>query len=311
MYTFDKRTVDSAGAFMVGELERLDKTLHAPLTSVTWNRDIDLRSDVTIADEASSFTNSSFGAAGGVNPGGKNWVGKNSTQIAGIALDIDKTAQPLRLWAMELGFSIPELAAAEQLGRPIDAQKYEGLRLKHNMDTDEMVYVGDSLVGATGLCNHAGITPEGVTTTWATATGDQILDDVNGLVEETWKAAGYAVCPTHLLLAPRKFALLSRPITAAGSMSIMEYISTQCISNAINGQPLKIHPVKWLTGRGAGGVDRAVAYTKGEQFVRFPMVPLQRTPVENRSLYQITTYFGRLGELEFVYPETVGYADGM
>ena len=150
-----------------------------------------------------------------------------------------------------------------------------------------------------------------MTTSWETATPVQILEDFNGLIEETWKASGYAVCPSHMLVAPRKFSMLSRPISDAGSMSILEYVRTQCISNAINGKPLEVHPVKWLTGRGPGGVDRAVAYTKGEQFVRFPMVPLQRTPVENRSLYQITTYFGRLGELEFVYPETVGYADGM
>ena len=52
MFTFDRRTIDSSGAFLVGELERLDKTLHAPLSSVTWGRDIDLREDVTIADES-------------------------------------------------------------------------------------------------------------------------------------------------------------------------------------------------------------------------------------------------------------------
>lgn len=56
MMTFDSRTIDSAGAFLVGELERLDQRMHEPLASVTWSRDIDLRSDVSIADETSSFT---------------------------------------------------------------------------------------------------------------------------------------------------------------------------------------------------------------------------------------------------------------
>ena len=58
--TFDAQTVDSTGAFLLGELERLDQTMHDPLVSVTWGRDIDLRSDVSIADETSSFTNSSL-----------------------------------------------------------------------------------------------------------------------------------------------------------------------------------------------------------------------------------------------------------
>jgi hypothetical protein len=45
--------VDSTGAFLIGELERLDQTLHMPLAAVTWSRDIDLREDVTLADEFS------------------------------------------------------------------------------------------------------------------------------------------------------------------------------------------------------------------------------------------------------------------
>jgi hypothetical protein len=44
-------TIDSAGSFLIGELERLDQTLHDPLVAATWGRDVDLREDVTIADE--------------------------------------------------------------------------------------------------------------------------------------------------------------------------------------------------------------------------------------------------------------------
>ena len=54
-----------------------------------------------------------------------------------------------------------------------------------------------------------------------------------------------------------------------------------------------------------------VAYTKDPTYVRFPMVPLTRTPLEYRGVYQLTTYYGKLGEVEFVYPETVGYAAGI
>src|SRR5580704_1157212 len=63
--THDGRTCDSTGAFLVGELERLDQMMHLPLASVTWSRDIDLRQDVTIADEVSSFTTTTFGSPGG------------------------------------------------------------------------------------------------------------------------------------------------------------------------------------------------------------------------------------------------------
>jgi hypothetical protein len=37
-----------------------------------------------------------------------------------------------------------ELESAAKLGRPIDDQKLQALHLKHQMDTDEQVYVGDA-----------------------------------------------------------------------------------------------------------------------------------------------------------------------
>lgn len=311
MYTYDKRTIDAAGAFLIGELERLDKTLHMPLVSVTWGRDIDLRSDVTLADESSSFTNSFFAAAGGIRTTGKNWVGPDSTAISGIAVNIAKTIQPMRLWGMELGYTVKELAAAEQVGRPLDTQKHDGLKLKHQMDIDEMVYIGDTDVSATGLCNNPAVAPANVGASWATATPRQILEDINALLNQAWQQSGFAMLPTHLLLPPLAMARLTQPISEAGTKSILQYVREECLSNTVNGRLLEINPVKWLTGRGVGGTNRMVAYTKGEQFVRYPLVPMQRTPLEYRGLYQLTTYYASLGEVEFVYPETVAYCDGL
>ncbi len=323
--TFDSRTVDSTGAFLVGELERLDPTLHDPLVSFTWSRDVDLREDVTIADEVSSFTNSSFAAAGGVNPTGKAWIGKDTNAITGIALDIGRTAQPLFLWGMEISYTIPELESAQKLGRPIDVSKLDGLKLKHNMDTDEMVYVGDTSLSRTGLVNHANVTNvaavangAGGTPQWSTKDPDEILADVNELLSSVWEASAWAVMPTELRLPPLQYSyLVSQKVSSAGNVSILKFLQENNLAGA-NGQPLNIQPLKWLIGRGVGGtpgvlntVDRMVAYTKTQDKIRYPMVPLQRTPLEWRSIFHITTYFGRLGVIEVVYPETVGYRDGI
>ena len=310
--TFDARTVDSTGAFLLGELERLDQTMHDPLVSVTWGRDIDLRSDVSIADETSSFTNSSFAAAGGPSPSGKSWVGKNTDAIAGIALDIGKTAQPLTLWATQIGWTIPELESAKAVGRPVDSQKYAGLLLKHQMDTDEQVYIGDEVIGVEGLLNSSKVGATNVNVTWATATPQQILDDVNLVLNNAWLASGFAVCPDKLLLPPVQFSLLtSRIVSEAGNISVLEFLKLNSLSNSVNGRPLDIQPSKWCVKRGVGNTDRMMCYTQSENRVRFPMVPLQRTPIEYRDLRQLTTYFGRLGAVEWVYPETAYYADGL
>jgi len=309
--TYDAQTVSAAGAFLEGELERLDPRMHAPLVSVTWGRDIDLREDVSISDEATSFLNTSF-AAPGANPTGKNWIGDATNVIPGISLGLKKTVLPLRPWGMELGYTIFELERAQVLGRPIDAQKLEGIRLKNQMDIDEMVYIGDVEMGATGLVNNAAVTPGSITSEWdADTTPEEMLDDINALIEATWQQAAYAVCPTHVLLPPLKFAALTKPVSAAGTVSILQYVAENSLSNRINGKPLEINPLKWLTGCGTANKDRMVAYAKGQEYVRYPLVPLQRTPLQYKGVSQICVYFGLLGEVEIVYPETVGYADGL
>lgn len=330
LMTFDQRTIDGAGAFLNGELERLDQTLHLPLVTYTWMRDIDLREDVSNADEFSSFTNSSFASAPGITGkggalSGKSWAGKNTTAITGISLDIGKTASPLTIWAEEIQWSLPELASAEKLGRPIDTQKYEGLKLKWNMDADAQVYGGDADMSFYGLFNSPNVTAAAValgasgSRLWSQKTPNEILNDVNSLLSATWAASGYAVIPDQLRLPPDQYNyILSTIVSNAGNDSIMTFLKRNNLMKESMGTDLNIQPVKWLVGMATGGTigtadghNRMVAYNKQVNYVRFPMTLLQRTPIEPRGLYQLTTYWNRFGVVEFVYPTTVQYADGI
>lgn len=311
MFTIDKATADAAGVFLVGELERLDQTLNLPLVSYKWSRDMPLRSDVSIADELSSFTNTDLAAAGGINPNGKNWIGKNSTAIPTTTLYIEKTAQPLTLWGMELGWTLPELASAQQLGRPVDAQKYDAMQLKWNMDVDEQVYVGDSDLGITGLLTLNQIPPIAAAGAWtATTDPDVIVQDINLLLSAAWVSSGYAMCPRKVGMAPELFGLLaSKKVSSAGNISVLEYVKINCIAFQENGEPLEIVSMKWASKRGAAGAHRLVAYTQDEKYLRFPLVPLLNTPLEYRGIYQLTTYYGRVGQVETPYGNTIAYLD--
>jgi hypothetical protein len=333
------RTIDSTGAFLVGELERLDMTLHDPLASVTWGRDIDLREDVTIADEVSSFTVSTYGISSGLGTGqgimtGKNWMGKNTNQIANVSVDIAKLTQPLTPWAVELSYTILELESAAKLGRPVDQQKYEGLQLKHQMDIDEMVYVGDTTLSALGLVNNttggnpvgynASVATVGGNTTWSAkilaGNYDAVTADVNTLLYNTWSNSGFTIVPSRLLLPPFDFGLIStQKVSSAGNVSILKYIQENNILTTSGRGKLEIFPCKWCqgvasggtVGTGGAGYDRMVAYTKDKKRVRFPMTMLQRTPVQYDGMFHKTTYFCRFGVVEMPYSITVGYSNGL
>jgi hypothetical protein len=327
-------TFDSTGAFLVGELERLDMTFHGPLVAVSWQRDIDLREDVTTADDASSFTLTTFGAAPGAGgPAGVgqgiSWAGRNTTQATGVSIDISKTVYPLIPWSMEIAFTVFELESAAKLGRPVDEQKFKALQTKHQMDVDQLVYYGDGQTqtsGASGMLNNTLMTntnnlPNGVSgfSQWVNKSPQEILADVNSALTSVWAASAWAVTPRRILIPPNQFGYISTTlISLAGSMSILRYIVENNLLTGTGQGELEILPLKWLIGLGSGGtlgttgtVDRMFVYTKNKDFVRYPMTLIQRTPVQYDGMYHKSTYYCKLGQVEEVYPETVGAFDGL
>ena len=312
------KTFDSTLAYYVNQLDNLDKKLYEPLFSVTWGRDIKLRTGITMANESTSFIRSTIGAVGTQNATGKPWISPNTTTLPGVSINGERVTLPLRLLGQEVSYSSVELERSQLLGQPIDAQKFNALNTIYQMATDEMIYVGDSAVGAEGLVNStlvtSGSVPNGTggSPLWTNKTPDEILKDVNDMITAAWQASGFAVCPDKLLLPPAQFAYISsQKISTAGNVSILTFLEDNSISLRVNGRKLDIQPLKWLTGRGTGGADRMVAYTNDEERVRFPMVPIRRETPYYLGIKFNAPYIWAFGEVEFVYPETAVYRDGI
>lgn len=327
---FDGRVVDSTGALLIGELERLDQTMHQPLMSVSWQRDIDLRTDVTIADDVSSFTLSTFASQGGLGTGngignGKSWAGKKSDQVATVGIDIAKVVNPLTIWLNEIAYTLVELESAAKTGRPIDEQKYAALKAKNQMDIDEQVYIGDTALAVTGMLNNALVSktnlPNGAqnSPTWALKNADEILADVNAALTTVWANSSWAVLPTRILIPPAQFGQIStQKVSLAGNVSVLKYILDNNITTQKGGGQLEIEPLKWCIGSGQGGTvgtlgtgDRMAVYSKEKDYVRFPMTTMGRTPLQYDSIWQKASYYQKLGVVEVVYPDTMGYFDGL
>jgi len=335
----DNRYADTSGAFLVGELERIDMTQHDPLFSVSYDRDVPLRDDVTLGDEVSSFTQSTFGTPSGPGTGStvgqkRSFIGKKSTQLPEMEVDIAKSEVPLLPWGEGIAYSLPELTSAAQIGRPIDQQKMTALDKEYQLQTDAQVYLGWTGNSTFGLINNTNqVTPTNFAngaaggpqwmphTGYAGKTSAEILTDLATLAYTPWAASGFAVKPNRIGLDPQNFNYIRiQPATTAGSKSILQYFLESY--NMEQDTPLRIVSIKWLTGAGAGGTllqqgttNRAVAWHRydGEWQnapVRFPMTLLARTPIQYDGLWHKFYKWGRMGACEFVYPETVCYMDG-
>ncbi len=312
------KTFDSTLAYFVNQLDNLDRKLYEPLYNVTWGRDINLRTGITMANESTSFIRSNIGGIGTQNAQGKPWISPNTTTLPGVSVNGERVVLPLRLLGQEISYTSVELERSQLIGQPIDTQKFDAMNIMYQMNTDEMVYVGDTDVGAKGLLNSSLVTSGAVangaagTPAWATKTPDEILKDVNDMVTAAWQASGFAVCPDKVLLPPAQFAYISsQKVSTAGNVSILQFLEDNSIALRVNGRKLEIQPVKWLTGRGASGADRMVAYTNQEDKVRFPMVPVRRETPYYLGIKFNAPYIWAFGEVEFLYPETVIYRDGI
>lgn len=311
-------------SYYINQLDNFDRTLNEPLVDVTWGRDIKLRTGVTMANESTSFVRNTYGQIGTMSATGMPFISQNSNTLPNISVDGERIIAPMRLLGTEISYTSIELERSQATNQPIDTQKLTALNQMYQQYTDQMVYVGSTEVGAKGLINSSLVTSTTVSTKaaggteWVTAAGvpnatpAECLADVNALLDAAWKASGYAICPDKLILPPADYSYItSQLVSSAGSVSIMKFLQDNSISNAINGRPLDIVPVKFATGAGAGGTNRMIAYTNNESRVRFPLVPMRRETTYFSGINYNAPYVWAFGEVEFVYPETVLYADGV
>lgn len=312
MITFDQYTADTAGSFLIQQLTKYDWTTNDPLVNITWDRDVPRRGDVTIVDDFAAYILNLVASGGNISPGGKSWSGKQSTAIAGPAVDVAPIINPVHQWAQLPAWSMRELYQSQFLGRPLDMAKLDAVRLKFEMDSDEQVYIGDTEVGATGLANDPRVTVTNAAFTFAGGTPDQVLAVINTALQAAQAASGFARTPTKIIIPYTRLSqLVSRRVGDAASNSIWWYLSRNSIAMAVNGRILEIVGVKWLETAGVGGTTRMIVYTDDKKFVQFPRVELMQLPIQPRGFDQILPIMGALGVVEIRYPETVLYVDGV
>ncbi|MBI0016378.1 MULTISPECIES: major capsid family protein [Commensalibacter] len=317
--TYDTSRVqvnDSNGVYLISQLEKYDYILHQPLQYCSWSRDIDLREDITVAHQLSSFSRSKFGLTGGTEASGSGipWFGDESTAIPSASVDTEKVTLPIRDVVYNLKYSELELQRSKETGQPIDQQKLAAIQSAHQMNIDHMVYMGaPEWDKAYGLTNHADVSVGNSTIKWDTADAKAIQDSILDGMSQTWKASAFRVPPSHILVPPKLFNKLNITVSAAGTMSILEYIKKNNVyTQSMNGAPLNIYPVKWLDAEVRKNKEnRIVFYTKDQNYVRYPMTPLQASTLSVSNLIYSLCYYCTLGQVEIVYPDTVSYMDGV
>lgn len=305
-------------AFLIGELEKQDPTLYAPLTSTTYPRDIYIETGGGFVD----FTSNYFVGYSTSSPNANGLIGGQSTAIPVMQADISKDVQKVYTWAHILKVPYIDEKKLAQIGRNLEQILDDGIKLNYNKTLDSMAYTGFADVGSYGLVNNPNVATSVVavgasaSTIWVNKTPDEVLVDVNDMINDSWVASEYDLSGmiNHILIPPENFAyIVTAKVSAAGNMSILQYLMENNIAK-YNGINLQIFPSRWCKGAGIGGTNRMVGYVNNRNRTRFNLpVPIMRalTQPSVTDMAYLTSYVAQMGETVFLYLQPPQYRDGI
>ena len=311
--------------FLQSELEKLDPKVREPLTSVTWARDMGVKTGGGWVD----YTSTQFVDYGISGPDTYSQTANETTAIPIVQANLTKDYWRTFQFQNIMKVNFIDLQKAQTAGRSFDDLLDKGIRLNWNKYLDRITYQGPT-AQAPGLINNPNIAASSLaavgnlngytnTTRWAGKSPQQILNDVNALQIATWSASQYDVTgmANHILVPPADFALLLQPLTIGGVASggsLLKYLLENNIG-VTQGVELMIFPSRWCIGAGTGGVDRMVGYVNDEDRVYLDVtVPVSRIMTQASVLMggaYLTLYAGQVGQVKFLYTQPAAYYDGI
>ena len=312
--TMDAAGIASGMAFLTSELEKRDPLIRKPLTSVTYPRDIVVKSGGGWVDYVSAQA-VGYGITGGSGGSPVQAGGSNGLPI--VQANLEKGLYKAHTFAAALRVMWVDMQKANYIGRSLDQLLQDGMRMAYDKHMDQNVYTGMEEYGSTGLVNNPDVAETSVTGgTWATKTKEQILADINSALTEVWAAAEYDedAMPNHILLPYEQYTyIMNTMVTDLATETILDYVLKNNVA-AKNGKSLYIGATRWCKGAGTGGADRMVVYVNHERFLQVEeLVPLARVmsqPNATEFCYD-TAYAANLSEVELFYPQTMAYFDGI
>jgi len=317
-FMMDAAAISGGMAFLVGELEKRDEQLHEPLTSITWPRDIPVKTGGGWSDSVSVF-DFSYASSGGSDDG---LMGAESNDLPIIQADIGKASVPTLMWGHILMIPLIDQQRLQKIGRNLDDVMTKGLHLVHDKKLDESTYLGFPKHKTYGLVNDPNIPTVTVAagaaggTTWAEKTPDEILADVNRAQLGTWAASEYDLSgmANHILIPPQDYAhIVHTKVGVTGDKSILQFLLENNIGKN-QGVDLVIAPCRWCEGVGTGNTNRMVSYANNIDRVRFDItVPLQRllTQASAAHMAYLTPYVTQFTPVQWIYRQHAMYLDGI
>lgn len=305
-------TVDDGWAFYVSQLAHLESKIYeARYTNINYMEIIPV--NTSVPEYVDNWDYISYDA---VTMG--KFIGSSADDLPKVGLQASKSSVPLGYAGISFDYSLDELRKSQQLRIPIDTSKGAMAARGAQEQMQKVAYFGDSSRGMTGLFNNPNVALDNSTTDWSTATGQEIIDDMNGLFIKVWVDSANVHVPNTLVLDSTRYATISsRRMDSGTDTTILEFFMANNLYTSLTGQRPRVVPRLQATaaelarnGISNGGKDRMVAYELNEDNLSLVNnIPFRALAPQTKGLNIQVPCEYKFSGTEVRYPFSMAYRD--
>jgi hypothetical protein len=305
-------TIDDGWGFYISQLAQLESKIYeAKYTNINFMELIPV--DTNYPEWADNWDYISYDA---VTLG--KFIGSSADDLPKVGLQANKSSVPIGYAGNAYDYSLDELRKSQQLRIPIDSTKGRMAFRGAQEHTQKVAYFGDAARNMGGLFNNANLALDNSTTDWNTATGQKIIDDMNGLFIKVWIDSANVHVPNVLVLDSARYAQISSKRMDSGTdTTILEFFMANNLYTSMTGQRPRVVPRLQLTaaelaanGVSNGNKDRMMAFElNDENLSMVNPIPWRSLAPQTKGLSIEVPCEYKISGVEFRYPFSGAYRD--
>lgn len=236
-----------------------------------------------------------------------------STAIPRADIKGSESTQVIRSVVNAYGYSILENRAAMMAKTPLVPQRAMAARDIIERTLDNVIFLGDPVMGLKGLLNQSGVVTYTVANgasgsqSWSTKTPDEIIADMNGIVNKIVSDSLEIEQPDTLLLPLSAYTYISakRMGDADPNTILSHFLRNSPYIKSVEATHKSESNSAW-TGK------RMVCYRRDPNKLAALMPqPFEQFPPQAEGFELVTNCHARTGGVVVMYPKSIAYGDGI
>ena len=204
-------TPDDGYAFYISQFAQVESKIYeAKYANITYAELIPV--DTSYPEWADSWDYISYD---GVTMG--KFIGASAKDLPQVGLQANKTSVPIGYAGNSFGYSLDELRKSQQTRIPLDTTKGRLAFRGAQEHTQEVAYFGDASRGMAGLFNNPNLALDSSTIDYSTASGQEMVNDLNGILNKVWMKSANIHVPNVLVIPASIYTILTETRMDSGT----------------------------------------------------------------------------------------------